>query len=261
MQIDNKKIYTGLAAAALVAIAAFAVIGRWDNRTSVTNPQGNQGTSTSTESRATTTVGMEVVTITSSSKIMVIRAEYPRFPDVTGITQQIDSYVAEQINLFRDNALESFEARNATLQPGETPTDYQYSLDLSWESAQINGRFISVLMRVDAFEGGANVRQEARAFNWDVQGDKEVTLAALFNDDASYLARISEYTAQVLKGTLNDSSIDAMIDDGTAPSLNNFQSFTFTDDAIIFVFPKYQVAPGAAGEQKVVMPRNVPGLF
>ena len=263
MQIENKTLYTSLAAAALVALAAFAVIGRWDSRTGVRQSGGQQASSTgqAPDGTGSSTVRMEIATLSSSTPVYVIRAEYPRFPDLPDLTRQVDAFVAEQSQQFAKNATDNWEARNATLRPGETPTDFQFSLDLTWQPAQVNGRYVSFLMRVDAFEGGANVRQELQAFNWDSGKNQEATLASLFGDDPSYLARVSAYARQVLKANLGDSTTDAFLDDGTKPAIASFKAFTFTDDAISLFFPKYQVAPGAAGEQRVVMPRNIPGLF
>jgi hypothetical protein len=45
-----------------------------------------------------------------------------------------------------------------------------------------------------------------------------------------------------------------MIDAGTAPTLENYQVFTFTNDMLTIYFGEYQVAPYVYGPQKVEFP-------
>lgn len=254
--MERSRIATSLAAAALVVLVAIVVASRWDSRTEVTNP--GQGTSTPAVASTTapTSLPLEIATIASSSGIYVIRAEYPRFPTLPGLTAEIDGYVRETVSQFERVAREDHDARRDV-----GVAEFQYSLDVTWRPAQLNGRYASLLVRVDAFEGGANLRQEVRTFNHDVAQGRTVTLASLFPDDPSYLQRVSAFARQVLESRFGEDANASFLADGTRPTLDNFQWFTFTDDAITFTFPKYQVAPGAAGEQTVTMPRNVSGLY
>lgn len=258
MQAEKKPIYTSIAAAVLVILVAFAIFGHWggDKKES----KGPEGNATSTTQQAGT-LEMEIITLASTTELLDIRAEYPRFPDAPLLNKKIDAYVAESIDEFRKNAIANDQARKDTLAPGETPTKVTYTFDLSWEHAQLNERTVSIMLHVYAFDGGANGRQVLSSFNWDMKEQREIPLASLFPGDNAYLQRISEYTRQVLSGTLGENSNAEFLSDGTQPLAANFQWFTFTDQALTIFFPKYQVAPGAAGEQQVTMPRNVEGLF
>jgi hypothetical protein len=191
----------------------------------------------------------------------VIHVEYPRFVGAPLLTQQIDQYIKDSVADFTKTVAANDKARKDTAEPGAPAPKFQYNLDISWEPAQLNRTYISFIIRLSAFEGGANSRQELRSFAWDFSKQQEVTLSSLFNGDPGYLQNISTYSRQVLKGNLGENTNDEFLTDGTKPSLQSFQWFTFTDDAITVFFPKYQVAPGVAGEQRVVIPRNVEGLF
>jgi len=51
--------------------------------------------------------------------------------------------------------------------------------------------------------------------------------------------------------------VKEMIDMGTEPKEDNFKNFTISQDKIITIyFPQYQVAPYAAGEQKIEINLN-----
>lgn len=259
--MQDKKIYTSLAAAALVLIVVFVIAGRWPGSTDITNappePGGNQTASSTPEG----SLDVEVVTISRDTPLYTVRAEHPRFAAAPALTGEIDAYVEDTVEQFIKTVQENDDARRETTPEGEEAGSFVYSLTLNWRPAQLNSRYVSFAMHLDAFEGGANLRQEVKTFNYDMQSKRAVTLADLFPGDSSYLQRVSEYTRQVLAGNLGENTSEDFLLAGTRPTLDSFAWFTFTEDLITFVFPKYQVAPGAAGEQSVTMPRNVEGLF
>lgn len=258
--MENRKIYITLASVALVVLVAFAIAGRWPGRPGEAPEPGTPGQpGQQASSTLPATLRMEVVTVASTTGSIEIHAEYPTFPDDRALSDEVAAYAKGAIAQFVENVEENDRARQET-SGGLDQAEFVYSLGLTWEPAQLNARYVSFLMRLDAFEGGANLRQEARAFNWDMQAGRAVTLADIFPDEPAYPQRISTYVRQVLTDSL-DESFAEFIEDGTQPTLSNFAWFTFNDDTVTFVFPKYQVAPGVAGEQEVSMPRQMPGLW
>lgn len=57
-------------------------------------------------------------------------------------------------------------------------------------------------------------------------------------------------------GSWGDGGTEEMLEEGTAPTLENYKNFTFNQDSLTIYFQKYQVAPGASGSQKVVLYRS-----
>lgn len=259
--MEDKKIYTSLAAAALVLIAVFVIASRWPGTSSFTGNSNEPGENQVATSTPAGSINVEVVTTAESTDLYTVRAEHPRFESLPGLTTEIDSFVEGAIEQFTKTVKENDQARRDTATPGENVADFVYSLSISWKPAQINSRYVSLILHLDAFEGGANLRQEARTFNYDVQAKRAVTLSDLFPGEPGYLERVSTYTRQVLEGNLGENTTPDFLNEGTKPTLGSFEWFTFTDEFITFTFPKYQVAPGAAGEQTVTMPRNVEGIF
>lgn len=247
MQQEQKPLVTSIAAGVLVVIVGFVVIGRWYQRT----PDVQPSTDTTVAG-----VALTVMSISSSTASTTIRGEYPRFTTIPALNAEVERYVQTSLTEFARTTVADREARRELQASGETVTDIDYIFDLRWEPTQINERYVSFLLRVSAYEGGANMRLDTIAFNWDVVANKPVSLVSLFDNDPGYLDRIAVFTRQALAFQLEGATSEEFLDAGTAPVLDNFARFTFTDDAVRFVFSKYAVAPGAAGEPEVVMPRT-----
>lgn len=198
---------------------------------------------------------MQVMTRTSSTDLYKISIEYPRFPSAPELTKRIDSYVDETQQAFLKTVTADAKARAEN----GAPQNFQYALYVTWEHAQLNEQYVSFVLHLYAFEGGANGRNELRSFNWNVRTQGAVALLDLFPHGS--LQSIATYVRTVLQGTLGENTTPEFLDSGTAPNADNYQWYTFTDEGVTVYFPKYQVAPGAAGEQKVTIPRNQNGIF
>jgi hypothetical protein len=223
----------------------------------------SKGDSSSTQKEG---LSMRVVSLRESkNRFYETRIEYPQFENAS---REWNESIAETVNAhfkeFQNNIEENWKARQDTLPEGEPKPEFPempYLFVVTWDSEQLNEDFVSFVLRIDSFEGGANLRQEVQTFNYDFKSSQPVSLASLFPEEGEqYLSKISKYTRASLVSDLNEFSggVPAeMIESGTEPVFENFKNFTFNDQAVIFYFPKYQVAPGSFGEQKVVLPRVV----
>lgn len=191
----------------------------------------------------------------ASAPLYKLTIEYPKFPS---IADWVNSHLAD----FKQLTKENWAARAATAPSGTAPQapEQIYYFNVSWQPAQLNAHYESVIVRLAEFVGGANENQEIMTYNYDLQKKAPVTLADLFPSDPNYLMTISSLARQELTDSLNNASnghVDpSMLADGTAPTADNFKDFTFDDDVITFYFPKYQVAPGVFGEQRVTISRS-----
>lgn len=208
---------------------------------------------------------MEIVaTHDATNRLYRIDAEYPQFKGVSDtINKPIELYVSEAIAEFKVHAEENWKARQETAPAGQPQTEYpaeQFTFMATWQPKQINKKYISMIIRVDAYEGGANARSELRTFNYDVEQGKEIALADLFPGDKGYLGKVAKYAYDRLSEDLQNASGDGidlnMIAEGTVPTRENFKNFVFDAYVIELYFPKYQVAPGVFGEQRVMMSRQ-----
>ena len=87
--------------------------------------------------------------------------------------------------------------------------------------------------------------------NYDLGQGRELALGDLFLPNSNYLELISKYcTAQLSQQMYADSSLL----EGATPTLENYRSWNVAPDGLLITFDVYQVAPYAAGPQKVLVP-------
>ncbi len=196
---------------------------------------------------------------TSSPSISI---EYPQFPSLSqGFNGEISDAVNSRLDDFKKEIADNEAARRATANPKAVISPGAYSFIASWQQAQINGKYLSFVIRFDSFTGGANENQDMQTFNYDVSAKKDMTLADLFPNTPDYLNIIASSSRKQLMdeflGTYDIEVPIEMVDAGTQPIADNFSDFTFNDYQVTFYFPKYAVAPGSFGEQQVKLPRNL----
>lgn len=241
----------------ILVICAAVVIGYslTQHTTTVTT------SSTATVPTGSTVIPLSIVTIhDDASSSPQIDVEYPQFSSLPQSSNDlIASATLSRLDEFKKNVQETMAARAATGGGAEIATS-SYTFNASWQSAQINDRYISLVIRYDSYSGGANENQELQTFNFDVASGTPVTLSELFPAVANPLKTISILVRSQLRDSLASASPgyspDQMLNEGTTPTADNFSNFTFTNDVITFYFPKYAVAPGAFGEQRAVLPRS-----
>ncbi|MBP6911987.1 MAG: DUF3298 domain-containing protein [Candidatus Pacebacteria bacterium] len=216
------------------------------------------------------------VTIDTTEHYASFDIHYPQFTKTNiAFNKEIASIVENARSSFSRDAEDNWKAyREINFEsgdPGQYPSD-PYRLSITWDKTTIDARYISFIMRISGYNGGAHGFENIVSFNYDIVQQKEITLADLFPNDPDYLKTISEYSRASLKTQLiengssmntgenvgNDfeGSTDPMLLAGTEPTLENFSVFTFTPSEITFYFTQYQVAPYVAGEQQVVMLRK-----
>ena len=203
---------------------------------------------------------------------------YPQFTlaDAAFNKKIVDAVQAAKTE-FAQNAADNWKAyRENTYEegdPGQFPSD-PYPMYVKWELVQATDHYISAIMRIGGYNGGAHGFENIISWNYDVKAQKELTLADMFPNDPDYLKTVSDYSRTALTKKLSadipldemtspeerekyiQESIQPMIDAGTEPTLQNFSVFTFTDTNITLYFSQYQVAAYVYGEQQVTMPRK-----
>lgn len=207
---------------------------------------------------------LSVHSIKEKTDIFTVDAEFPQFDTVdSSFNQKIESLVDGKISGFEKTAEANWKARMETAKPGtEMPQSSPLYLNISWTPTQLNVQYISFVIRLEAYEGGANARQEIFAFNYSVKKDSEISVDELLGDYDNYLGKLSFYTINYLmekfsrKSNGNTDVIRNMIIQGAGLKQENFKNFTFTDRTLNLFYSKYQVAPGYLGEQVVQVPMN-----
>jgi|GEM_PF-1650496 len=208
---------------------------------------------------------LSVHSVREKADIFTIAAEFLQFDTVDpSFNQKIESLVNEKVSGFRKTAEANWKARMETAKPGtEPPKSPPFYLSISWSPTQLNAQYISFVIRLEAYEGGANARQEIFAFNYDVKNEKEISVDDLLGDYDNYLGKLSfyaiDYLMEKLIGEVNGNTdiMRNMIIQGAGPRLENFRNFTFTDRTLNLFYSKAHVAPGYLGEQVVHAPMSI----
>ena len=113
---------------------------------------------------------------------------------------------------------------------------------------------VSVTFSVYSYTGGAHGNLEITCLNYDLRTGRRLDLADLFKDPEKALQLMSAWSQKELARSLGEDTDEDMIRDGVAPDLRNFANLTLTPQGLRIEFQPYQVAPWAAGPQRVDMP-------
>lgn len=181
-------------------------------------------------------------TITEEDPLYIVDVQYPIF-EKTLIDAQINAFITEEIDAFRDLATED---------PGVVSEPYR--LWITYEVIRNDDQVISVKFNDSFHTGGAHPNHVVQTFLFDTTRGSSIALEELF-DDETYLERLSQISRDQLSNSQQLEEVDqAFITEGTEPTELNFSSFGVTDESLIIYFEPYQVAPYAYGEQQVEIP-------
>ena len=202
------------------------------------------------------TVPMSVVSVTQSDSFYDIQAEYPQFTGIDpAFNQKISSLVTSQIDSFKKEAKDNFDARNATVPPGQKPLknpEQPFDFIASMTPAQFSPSYVSFMIDIYYFSGGANGADQIFAFNYDLKNKKEISILDFTGSQAGLDKLASLAQAQVTSqlqsnGLQIDGTLKQMIADGTKATPDNYSNFTFGYGKLTVYFEQYQAAPGSAG--------------
>lgn len=128
----------------------------------------------------------------------------------------------------------------------------KHSLNINWDYFYENDNLVSIKFLVYNDTGGAHGNQLVIGKNYLKENGKEISLKDIFKANSDYLGRISKMTTEDLSLRLKNN----FFKEGAEPKGENFQSFTFNDDSLIFHFSPYQVAAYALGDQESIVKKE-----
>lgn len=256
----------------LVALVLLVCAGVYflpkEEKTTGNNNVQNQGQITSQQNSASSSEVLAATsTISQSDSFFNIQASYPQF---TGVDQSFNSEIANlitsEVATFKQNAQDYQNARQATATSGETVSstpETPFDFIAGWKAAQINDKYVSFVINIYYFAGGAHGINEVHAFNYDVTNKKEIAITDFLGQSDQSLQNLSELARKEVASQLQATGaqvndiITQMTDEGTQPSADNFQEFNFTSGSLIIYFQQYQVAPGNFGPITITLPKNL----
>lgn len=163
------------------------------------------------------------------------------------------AFVEREAARFRDESVGSLTPEDIAIQ--ELGGERKYVLDMEYEE-KWGPRTVSFIYRMYADTLGAHPNAYYRTFTFDTATGKGLGLDELFLPSANHLDVLSLLSREKLSATLGEGNFDQeYLEAGTTPDADNFQNFYFEGDALVILFPPYQVGPWVLGVQTAVIPR------
>jgi hypothetical protein len=168
----------------------------------------------------------------------VVCVSYP-FLGIEEIDNDIKNFIDGHLNFFKEIEYVSF---------GEE--DIKYTLDIGYLTSYLNEDILSFKFNISYYTGGAHGNHDVTTFTYNIKDKNKVNLKDFFEDE-SFLNKISTYSInQLMKEEFSDQE---WVNEGAGPKIENYERFIVTENAFIFYFPPYQVAPYAGGEKQVIV--------
>lgn len=195
--------------------------------------------------------------ISETNNFYNIKVEYPQFKNVDpAFNQKISSLITGEIDAFKKDSKDNWEARRATAPPDNPvpenpPTPFDFIA--SWTPTQLNNKYLSFVINIYYYSGGAHGITEVDTFNYDLIAKKEISITDFLGSSQSALEKLSqlssaEITSKIESGGVTiDDNLKQMISQGTQPTTDNYQNFNFNYNSLTIYFQQYQVAPGYIG--------------
>ncbi|SCM71233.1 conserved exported hypothetical protein [uncultured Desulfovibrio sp.] len=179
----------------------------------------------------------------------VINISYPSVG-----SKQIDSDIRQWVT----GIASAFEqsCNNGSFGPGagldgERPP---YELWGSYSVTSPSPAGLSITFEVWTYTGGAHGNLDVMTLNYSLLTGQRLGLVDLFEDPDAALHLMSTWSYKELSRRLGGMRQEQMLRTGLNPVPENFASLTLTPQGVRINFQPYQVAPWAAGAQKVDMP-------
>jgi len=203
--------------------------------------------------------------------------KYPSFKNVdSDFNLKIENLIKLKMEDHKKVSQEYWQARIDTQTKGENiskiPSDEEkMSFFSNFTVAQSNSNYISFILKYGGFSGGAHGYEDIVSFNYDVKNHRNIELKDLFINNTQYLTTLSNSSREYLKNQFatiseedkNNSTPEAlkqyvdnmvsMINSGTEPKEENFNTFTFVPGKLKIYFAQYQVGPYVIGEPEFEM--------
>lgn len=208
---------------------------------------------------------ISINSVSQTDNFYNIKAEYPQFDDAKAFNDKISTLINGEIDTFKKESKDNWDARIATTPPGQTvPENPSEPFDFiaTWNPVQLNKKYLSFVINIYDFTGGAHGVNEVHAFNHDVLQKKEITINDFLGNSSQALQKLSQIAAQQVtsqiqsSGVQIDSVLTQMIQQGTQPTPDNYSNFNFNYNSLTIYFQQYQVAPGYVGPVTITIFKN-----
>lgn len=169
--------------------------------------------------------------------------------------EELNTLISDKINSWYNDFITEAEINRSIAEDFGQP----FTFENQWRVTMNTSDCASILLTAYQFTGGANGVDSMASFTWNKLTNKAMSITdflylVLPEPSLESLAQVCRQELSASLGADNDPSILDMIDSGTEPVAKNYDIFTISDKGLTVYFEKYQVAPGSAGSQAVLIP-------
>ncbi len=188
--------------------------------------------------------GVEYGNIIDWEENCLIYAVYPIVTGKDAITAEMQDYVQNKVDLFKNEVNQG---------EGKTENGGKPELSITYKPYRLGDAVIGFKVTTFADSGVSKTDNYITTFVYNLSTQVKMSLDNVFNGNMDYLTRISELAKNKLSpNSVLQSNLDqALFDSGTSPKKENYQNFVVGDHEVIFYFNQYQIAPAAAGSFEV----------
>lgn len=184
-----------------------------------------------------------------------VTVSYPimNYPGQTDLAEAFNAVVLDMVNFEAENFLRNMAAL--------APSDYfgdGYDIDVSAMPKFGSRDFVSIMITISAYYGGVHPDTTSYNFNFDLAHSKELRVSDLFIPKSNYLSALSKYGREILMSQWSDEDKELLdldlVQQGTAPELENFHTVIPDDYGLTITFDAYDVDAYAGGPHEVTIP-------
>ena len=163
-------------------------------------------------------------------------------PRVKTLNQRLGDLVQEEVDVWRQN----FQ------QLPVTPLSNGSFLEVTYSLVSQVGDLWSFKFDFSFYaDTAAHPGLYSLTLNYDLGQGRELALGDLFLPNSNYLEAISNYCIAELSRQM---FFEEPFSDGAQPTSDNYRNWNIAPEGLMITFDTYQVGPGAAGPQRVMVP-------
>lgn len=243
----NRKlsfVFTGFMALIMLACNATFTVGY---PTLTAEPPSPPSTATELPLSQQVTLVSQPYIESGQEPVFSITAQIPQLSSsddsrVLAFNQRLDDLVQKEIAIFRQEFTNTPVMDVATNSFLEVTYTLISQYDDIW-SFKFDYSFYT--------NGAAHPGLNSMTINYDLGDGKELALADLFLPSTNFLETVSNYCINELR---KQPFSDSFTTEGASPTLENYRNWNISPQGLMITFDTYQVAPGAAGPQIILVP-------
>ena len=182
--------------------------------------------------------------ILESTERYDLKIDYPNFKNKK-IKEKVLTYIDKQRQEFMNVIKESENIQISS----------KYDFNLNVTSSERNN-IIYVNILTYSYTGGAHYIRDDYSLYWDDDTKEFIDLKHFFKDEEAFkeMTNLAYYYVINLGQEENRNFDQLWVRRGTAPTIDNYRHFEFTDNGLEIMFPPYQVASWADGQINITIP-------